>query len=199
MLTPMSVPDRRARATALLHPSSQSTDRGGAGQPGFEKDRYQGPHQACRTVVTHDHHPAGPQEFRCHHYSYTIQTYIVVQFEAVRSLGSPPAPGHTMVGGLRFSQKFGRAPFSISSVRQLLRPRCDARLLKPLPIEIIARQKVSPAFEPQNVSGRTAPGIRVQCYGCLRSIRVVVLPLFSTSGLRRLIVFACRLIEERLG
>jgi hypothetical protein len=53
-----------------------------------------------------------------------------------------------MVGGLRFSQKFGRAPFSISSVRQLLRPRCDARLLKPLPIEIIARQKVSPAFEP---------------------------------------------------
>ena len=51
MLSSMLVLDRRARATALSYPSSQSTDRGGAGQPGFEKCRYQGRHQACRTVA----------------------------------------------------------------------------------------------------------------------------------------------------
>ena len=62
-----------------------------------------------------------------------------------------------MVGGSRLTRKFAGAPFSISSVRQLLRQRCDARGFKPLPIEIIARQKVAPAFEPQKVSGRTAP------------------------------------------
>ena len=39
----------------------------------------------------------------------------------------------------------------------MLRRRCDARGFKPLPIEIIARQKVAPAFEPQKVSGRMAP------------------------------------------
>jgi hypothetical protein len=39
----------------------------------------------------------------------------------------------------------------------MLRWRCDARVLKPLLIEIIARQKVAPAFEPQKVSGRGAP------------------------------------------
>jgi hypothetical protein len=32
----------------------------------------------------------------------------------------------------------------------LLRWRCDARVCKPLLIEIIARQKVASAFEPQN-------------------------------------------------
>jgi hypothetical protein len=32
----------------------------------------------------------------------------------------------------------------------MLRERCDARVFKPLLIEIIARQKVAPAFEPQN-------------------------------------------------
>ena len=40
----------------------------------------------------------------------------------------------------------------------MLRWRCDARVFKPLLIEIIARQKVTPAFEPQKVSGRTGPG-----------------------------------------
>ena len=29
----------------------------------------------------------------------------------------------------------------------MLRWRCDARVFRPLPIEIIARQKVAPAFE----------------------------------------------------
>jgi hypothetical protein len=39
----------------------------------------------------------------------------------------------------------------------MLRWRCDARSLRPLPIEIIARRKVALAFEPQKVSRRTAP------------------------------------------
>ena len=55
-----------------------------------------------------------------------------------------------MVGGSRLTQKICRGPFSISSVRQLLRQRCDALVFKPLPIEIIARQKVAPAFDPRN-------------------------------------------------
>src|ERR1700722_10088242 len=51
MLSSMLALDRQARATSLSHPSSQSTDRGGAGQPGFERDPHQGPHQACRTAA----------------------------------------------------------------------------------------------------------------------------------------------------
>ena len=47
----MSVPDRRARATALLYPSSRSTDKGGASQPGSERDLLQGRHQAFRTAA----------------------------------------------------------------------------------------------------------------------------------------------------
>jgi hypothetical protein len=39
----------------------------------------------------------------------------------------------------------------------MLRWRCDARVFRPLLIEIIARQKVAPAFEPQEESGRMAP------------------------------------------
>ena len=63
-----------------------------------------------------------------------------------------------MVGGGRGSpRKFAGAPYSISTVRQLLRQRCDARGFTPLPIEIIARRKAAPAFEPQKVSRRTAP------------------------------------------
>ena len=38
----------------------------------------------------------------------------------------------------------------------MLRLRCDACGFKPLTIEIIARQKVAPAFEPQKLSWRTA-------------------------------------------
>jgi hypothetical protein len=66
----------------------------------------------------------------------------------------PPAPRTHHGGGVRGSPRKFAAPFSISTVRQLLRQRCDARGFTPLPIEIIARQKVSPAFEPQKVSGR---------------------------------------------
>ena len=43
----------------------------------------------------------------------------------------PPAPRHTRVGGSRLPRKAARGPFSISSVTQLLRPRCDARGFKP--------------------------------------------------------------------
>jgi hypothetical protein len=52
------------------------------------------------------------------------------------------------VGGRCEPEKLAGAPFSISTVRQLLRQRCDARGFTPLLIEIIARQKVAPAFEP---------------------------------------------------
>jgi hypothetical protein len=62
----------------------------------------------------------------------------------------PPALGHVIVGGVAVQQKICRAPFSISSVKnRLLRQRCDARDFTPLPIEILARRKVTPAFEPQ--------------------------------------------------
>jgi hypothetical protein len=105
-----------------------------------------------------------------------------------------------MVGGSRQTQKFARPPFSISGVgKQLLRQGCDARGFKPLPIEIIARRRVAPTFEPQKGERKNAPGIPVQCYGCFRSSRVGVLRVFSTSGLRRLFELACRLIEERSG
>jgi hypothetical protein len=63
-----------------------------------------------------------------------------------------------MVGGFAaHPEKSAWGPFSIPSVRQLLRRRCDARGFKPLPIENIARQKVAPAFEPEKACGRGAP------------------------------------------
>jgi hypothetical protein len=55
-----------------------------------------------------------------------------------------------MVGAVAVGQNFAGAPFFISTVRkQLLRQRCDARGFTLRPIEIIAREKVAPAFEPQ--------------------------------------------------
>jgi hypothetical protein len=39
----------------------------------------------------------------------------------------------------------------------MLRRRCDVRGFKSLPIEIIARQKVAPAFEPQKLSWVDGP------------------------------------------
>jgi hypothetical protein len=57
-----------------------------------------------------------------------------------------------MVGGFYASpEKTAGGPFSISSVRQVLRQRCDARGFTPLPIEIIAGQKVAPTFESQKI------------------------------------------------
>jgi hypothetical protein len=81
----------------------------------------------------------------------------------------------------------------------MLRERCDARVFKPLLIEIIAGQKVTPAFEATEGEWKGGPSIRVQCYGCFRSSRVGVLRVFSTSGLRRSFELAHRLIEERPG
>jgi hypothetical protein len=53
-----------------------------------------------------------------------------------------------MVGGVALTQKNLPGPHAASE-NQLLQRRCDARLFKPLPIEIVARQKVASAFEPQ--------------------------------------------------
>ena len=101
-----------------------------------------------------------------------------------------------MVGGLRFARKFAGAPFSISSVRkQLLRQRCDARGFKPLQIEIIAKQKVAPAFEPQKVSGRRPqhpsamlwmPQVQPRCRAALVfNIRLAAIIRFRMSSDRR--------------
>jgi hypothetical protein len=63
-----------------------------------------------------------------------------------------------MVGGFAaHPEKSAWGPFSIPSVRQLLRRRCDAQVFKPLPIEIIAKRKVAPAFEPQKLSSVDGP------------------------------------------
>ena len=74
-----------------------------------------------------------------------------------RARSPPPAPRAPHGGGRGSPKKSAGAPFSISSVRQLLRQRCDARGFTLRLIEIIARRKVAPAFEPQKVSGRTLP------------------------------------------
>jgi hypothetical protein len=63
----------------------------------------------------------------------------------------PPAPRTRHGGGVAAHRKICRARFPISSVRQVLRPRCDARVFKRPAIEIIARQKVAPAFEPKKI------------------------------------------------
>jgi hypothetical protein len=56
---------------------------------------------------------------------------------------------------LAHPEKFAGAPFSISGVgKPLLRQRCDAHGFTPLRIEIMAKQKVTPAFEPRNCRGR---------------------------------------------
>ena len=46
---------------------------------------------------------------------------------------------------------------SISSVRQLLRQRCDVRGFKLLPIEVTSKRRAAPAFEPRNWAGWTDP------------------------------------------
>jgi hypothetical protein len=75
--------------------------------------------------------------------------YIVVQFRAVRSLDIPPPPDPPWWGGFAVQpEKFAGAPHQASE-SNVLRQRCDARGFKSLPIEIIARRKVAPAFEPQ--------------------------------------------------
>jgi hypothetical protein len=152
MLRPMSALDQRAWGAALSHSLSRPADKGGAAQPEFERDLHQGLYQACRTAVTHDHHPVGPQEFRRHHCSHTIPTHIVVQFEVMRSLATPRPSDAARWGGRGSPRKICRSPIFLSSVRRLLRQRCDARGFKLLPIEIIAQRRVAPAFEPQKLS-----------------------------------------------
>jgi hypothetical protein len=61
-----------------------------------------------------------------------------------------------MVGGLRFAGNFAWAPFQVTE-GNVLRQRCDARGFTPLPIEIIARQKVARAFEAQKGEQKESP------------------------------------------
>ena len=61
--------------------------------------------------------------------------------------GHPPTPERSMVWGGIFIWEFARGPISERSERTLLRPRCYARGLEPLRIEIIAKRKVAPTFE----------------------------------------------------
>jgi hypothetical protein len=85
----------------------------------------------------------------------------VVQFSAVRSLDTPPATGHGMVGGSRLTGKSAGAPFSVSSVRKhLLRQRCDRavssnqrlkslrneRWRRPLSTEIVVGGRTAQAY-----------------------------------------------------
>jgi hypothetical protein len=74
------------------------------------------------------------------------------------SLGRRNRIGHGMAGGVALTQSICRGRISISSVSKLLRQRCDGRGFTPMPIEIIARLKVSLTLEPKQVSGRTPPG-----------------------------------------
>ena len=81
-----------------------------------------------------------------------------VQFQAVRSLAIPPRPRtHQGGGALRFARIICRGPIFHFKRRPLLRQCCDARGFTPPPIEILARRKVAPAFEPQKASGRGTP------------------------------------------
>jgi hypothetical protein len=82
--------------------------------------------------------------------------HIVVMFRAVRSLDIPRPSDAAWWGGLAVRQKICRGPKSTSE-SNVLRRRCDARGFKRLPIEIIAKRRVGPAFEPQNLSWVDGP------------------------------------------
>ena len=86
---PMSALDRQARATALSHPSSRSADKGGASPPEFERDRPQGPPQACRTCdgVGGRSGPASSE--------FKRQARLLMRGEHCRTL---PPRGHRLVG-----------------------------------------------------------------------------------------------------
>jgi hypothetical protein len=55
-------------------------------------------------------------------------------------------------GGSRPTLKFAGPISRFMQQKTLLRQRCDARGFKSLLIEIIASQKVAPAFDPQKFS-----------------------------------------------
>jgi hypothetical protein len=77
-------------------------------------------------------------------------------------LAFPPRPSDVAWwGAFRFfSREDLRGPnFHFRRQTQLLRRSCDASGFKLLPIEIIAKRKAAPAFEPQKLSwvdGRTS-------------------------------------------
>jgi hypothetical protein len=65
---------------------------------------------------------------------------------------SPPPPAKAWWGGIAITKKLAGTPRGHQD--HLLRQRCDGRGFEPLPIEIIAKRKVTPALEPQK-AGRT--------------------------------------------
>jgi hypothetical protein len=78
-------------------------------------------------------------------------------WEREQKNGPIPAPGHGMVGGVAVQpEKFAGAPYQASE-GNVLRQRCDARGFTPPPIEILARRKVAPAFEPQKLLSVDGP------------------------------------------
>jgi hypothetical protein len=87
------------------------------------------------------------------------QIRIVVQFKAVRSLGTPRPSDTPWWGGLRFRQKFCRGPFR-EPEGNVLRQCCDACGFKQSTIEIMARQMVARALEPQKLTSGRPPGLR---------------------------------------
>jgi hypothetical protein len=67
-----------------------------------------------------------------------------------------------MVGGVAANQKICQPHLSISGVgRTMLRWRCDAWVFKPPLIEIIARQKVVPAFEATEIEVAGMDGLEL--------------------------------------
>ena len=77
-------------------------------------------------------------------HSEVLGLRIDIHVETGRRGPPPDTPGWGRCGSPR---KTAGAPFSISSVRQLLRQRCDARGFPRSTIEVIAREKAAPAFE----------------------------------------------------
>jgi hypothetical protein len=113
----------------------------------------------CINVIGYLGRPRSPwrvQQLGRRH-SRMIQRCTVVQFQPVRSLAIPPAPGHTRVGGFAVRQIICRGSIFHFNRQTVVATALRCAEFTPLLIEIIARQKVAPAFEPQKVSGRGPP------------------------------------------
>jgi hypothetical protein len=63
----------------------------------------------------------------------------------------PPPPETPWWGGRREPEKFADFISRFNIGKAKLRQRCDGGVLTPPPIEIIARRKVAPAFEPKKL------------------------------------------------
>ena len=120
--------------------------------------KFAGPHSGVKGTVLRQRCDA--RGFKPLPIEIIAQRKVVPAFEPQRVSGRmapPPPPDAARWGGRGSPRKICRSPIFLSSVRQLLRQRCDARRFETLPIEIPAKQKVASAFEPQKVSGRMDP------------------------------------------